>query len=45
MKKGKLSKTKSGGLRRDGCARRGVDGKSLGSFGGGVLRTKDRGCS
>ena len=33
----KLSKKKSGGLRRDGCARRGVDGKSLGRFGRGVL--------
>ncbi len=33
----KLSKTKKGGLRRDGCARRGVDGKSLVRFGRGVL--------
>jgi hypothetical protein len=37
IKKEKLSKNKSGGLRRDGCARRGVDGKSLGRFGRGVL--------
>jgi len=37
MKKEKLSKKQSGGLRRDGCARRGVDEKSLGRFGRGVL--------
>ncbi len=33
----KLSKKKTGGLRRDGCARRGVDGKSLVRFRRGVL--------
>ncbi len=37
IKMDKLSKTKVGGLRRDGCARRGADGKSLGRFGRGVL--------
>ncbi len=37
IKMDKLSKKKSGGLRRDGCARRGADGKSLGRFGRGVL--------
>ena len=37
IKMDKLSKQKAGGLRRDGCARRGADGKSLGRFGRGVL--------